>query len=248
MRQDFIRFARVEAGDCVLECGAGGGDTVFDGKLIDAVGPAGSVVATDPAVAPLVRLQSRAAQRGVRNVTVMEAKVERLPFPKNRFDTVLGMFFLQFTDTQRALTEMLRVARPEGTVAAAVFVSTPYERIPWYREWFSPVLDLAQRFGVPVSAKLHGRGEVAALLDSLGAHDVETEERESVWMMRNPEATIAHLLVAVDFFAAVMHRLPWKAREDLVAELRRRGDAVMDRYTDEERVVRQPVEFVRARP
>ena len=246
VRRTFVPFAGLRPGDRVLECGAGDGANLFEGGLLDTVGVRGHVVATDPAVAPLQRLQARAERAGVQNVETRVARAERLPFSPGSFDAVVGTFFLQFTDLARAMRETMRVCRPGARVAFAVFTTRPYAEMAWYRDWFAPILDLAARFGVQPSMTLQAPGEVAAALATAGASDVQTQVMESLWVVRRAETTVAHLVQATDFFSAVMRRVPWKAQAALVADLVARGQGVIARTTEEERTFRQPVELVRA--
>ncbi len=133
------------------------------------------------------------------------------------------------------MRETLRVCRPGAWVAFAGFTARLYTEMAWYREWFTPILNLAARFGVPPSITLHAPGEVAAALVAAGASDVETEVVESLWVVRRAETTVAHLVEATDVFSAVMQRVPWKAQAGLVADLVARGQSVIERTTEEER-------------
>ena len=148
---------------------------------------------------------------------------------------------------KQALQEAIRVCRPHGRLAFAVFIETNYQALPWFRDWFSPIGTLAERMGVTPTIRLHRPGEVSESLRALGAVGVETEQRQSTWIARTPETTVAHLIQATDFFAGVMRRLPWQARVALVEELVERGKKVVARYSEEERTLDQPVELVRAR-
>ena len=58
------------------------------------------------------------------------ASAEALPFPDATFDAVVSRFgVMLFADPARGVREMVRVARPGGTVAAAVWGSA--ERNPY---------------------------------------------------------------------------------------------------------------------
>ncbi len=92
----------------VLEIGVG------TGLSIPFYPPVDELVATDPAEPMLRRARRRAAQTG-RDVTLVEAPAERLPFEDDSFDTVVSMLVLcTVSDQQRALQEIRRVLRPGG--------------------------------------------------------------------------------------------------------------------------------------
>jgi SAM-dependent methyltransferase len=111
----FAGFAEVRPGDAVLDAGSG------TGALAAAVLTAGSarVVGIDPSGA---YLQAARARIDDPRATFEEADVQRLPFPDATFDRALSMLVLNFVpDRARAVAELMRVTRPAGTVAAAVW-------------------------------------------------------------------------------------------------------------------------------
>jgi ubiquinone/menaquinone biosynthesis C-methylase UbiE len=92
----------------VLEIGVG------TGRSIPLYPPLDELVATDPSVPMLRRAKLRAAEAG-RDVSLVEAPAEQLPFENDSFDTVVSMIVLcSVTDQQRALQEIRRVLRPNG--------------------------------------------------------------------------------------------------------------------------------------
>jgi SAM-dependent methyltransferase len=107
-------LAAVRAGQRVLDVGCGTG--ALTGELVERLGPSG-VAATDPSE-PFV-----AATR-VRNsgVDVRQAPAERLPFGDKSFDAALAQLVVHFMqDPFAGLTEMGRVTRRDGVVAACVW-------------------------------------------------------------------------------------------------------------------------------
>lgn len=106
--------AGIAAGHRVLDVGCGPG--ALTGVLVDLVGP-GSVAAGDPSP-PFV---SACAERHP-GVDVRLASAEDLPWPDHAFDVVLAQLVLNFVpDRGAAAAEMMRVLRPGGTVATAVW-------------------------------------------------------------------------------------------------------------------------------
>ena len=102
-----------------LEIGAGTGYFSLNLML---EGTIGSLTATDIAPGMLAALQANADRLGL-EVETVETDAERLPFPDESFDLVLGHAVLHhIPDLNRAASEFMRVLRPGGTV---VFCGEP---------------------------------------------------------------------------------------------------------------------------
>jgi SAM-dependent methyltransferase len=107
-------FAGVAAGQRVLDVGCGPG--ALTAELVRRVGP-DSVSAVDPSE-PFVA----AATERHPGVDVRQGSAEQLPFPDDRFDAALGQLVVNFmADPVGGLTEMRRVTRRGGVVAACVW-------------------------------------------------------------------------------------------------------------------------------
>ena len=110
----FADFARVDAGQVVLDVGCGPG--ALTGELVRLLGSA-SVSAVDPSE-PFVA----AARERHPGVSVQRAAAEQLPFADQTFDAALAQLVVHFmTDPVLGLREMGRVVRHEGVVAACVW-------------------------------------------------------------------------------------------------------------------------------
>lgn len=88
------------------------------------------IVGTDFCLPMLLPAQKKAKKFGAsKRVKFLEADTQNLPFPDNTFQLVTVAFGLRnVTDTDRGISEMVRVARPGGRVAILEF-SRP-------RHWF----------------------------------------------------------------------------------------------------------------
>jgi len=107
-------LAGVGAGQRVLDVGCGPG--ALTGELVARVG-AGLVAAVDPSSSFVDATRSRHP-----GVDVRRAAAEDLPFPDDAFDAALAQLVVHFmADPIAGLTEMARVTRPGGIVAACVW-------------------------------------------------------------------------------------------------------------------------------
>lgn len=95
---------------CDVACGAGHTGLGF-------AGIASRIVAVDPAPGMLAQVQRLAVERSVAVETV-EAFAEAIPLPSASFDLVVCRLAAHhFSDLPKALSEMVRLARPGGCVA-----------------------------------------------------------------------------------------------------------------------------------
>lgn len=136
--------ARVEPGQRVLDVACGTG--VLARALADRVRPGGSVVGLDVNEGMLA-----VARRKAPAIEWVEGAAESLPFEDERFDAVVSQFGLMFFDDRRgAIREMVRVLRPGGRLAVAVW--DRLERTPGY----AAMADLLRRlFGESVAESLY---------------------------------------------------------------------------------------------
>ena len=165
----FLAFAQVGEGCVVLDVGCG------TGALADAAADIGSVDVTgvDPCEAYVRSAQGRAAGYAVRFEV---ADAQTLPYPDATFDRALSMLVLNFlAKPVTALCEMIRVTRPNGVVAAAVWDygdAMGMLRTFW-DEAVALIPDAASRDErrMPLSR----RGELAELWRAQGLGDVQEQ-------------------------------------------------------------------------
>jgi ubiquinone/menaquinone biosynthesis C-methylase UbiE len=115
-----IEEAAIGRGQRVLDVAAGAGEPSL--TIAERVGPAGSVVCTDAIEEMVQKAKAEAQKRQLTNVEFRQCPAASLPFPDNTFDTVvsrLGAMF--FPDPHAAFLEMLRVTKPRGVLALAVW-------------------------------------------------------------------------------------------------------------------------------
>ena len=120
LTQALIERAGIHKGQSVLDVAGGTGEPSL--TIAEVVGPNGSVTCTDAVLEMVETARSEANRRGIRNIQFQQCPADSLPFPENSFDVVvsrLGAMF--FPDSHAAMREMLRVAKPGGMLAFAVW-------------------------------------------------------------------------------------------------------------------------------
>jgi len=172
--QALIEDAKIIEGDAVLDVAGGAGEPSL--TIAQTVGPTGSVICTDVTADMVGAATNEARRHGVTNITFRQCAADSLPFESNSFDAVvcrLGVMF--FPDPLAGLSEMLRVAKPEGWLSLAVWDKA--ERNP-----FSYLITnvLARHLGAATSAdpnapdafRFAEYGRLARILAKAGAVDV----------------------------------------------------------------------------
>jgi SAM-dependent methyltransferase len=126
LTRELLGSLDLQPGERVLELGAGTGDLAR--QLARAVGPAGSVLATDVAEGMVELLRETTA--GVPNVEVSRLDAVDITVPDGSVDAIVFRMGLMFvTEPQRVLAECRRVLTPGGRLAVAVWAGP--ERNPW---------------------------------------------------------------------------------------------------------------------
>jgi SAM-dependent methyltransferase len=110
----FADLADVKAGQRALDVGAGPG--ALTAQLVKILG-SDAVSAIDPSPTFVAAIRERFP-----DIDARAGVAEQLPFPDADFDTALAQLVVQFmTDPVKGLSEMARVTRPDGLVAACVW-------------------------------------------------------------------------------------------------------------------------------
>src|SRR3954470_13105059 len=112
----FIEFSGVADGERILEVGCGTGSLTF---TLPTLANPSEIVAIDYSEL----FVAEALRRNVdKRISVQRADACSLPFGEAQFDRALSLLVLHFVpEAERAVSEMRRVVRPGGTVAAAVW-------------------------------------------------------------------------------------------------------------------------------
>ena len=165
LAERFADAAGVGAGQSALDVGCGPG--ALTGALIARLGAA-SVAACDPSPT----LVKACAER-YPDAEVVPARAEALPFDDGRFDQVLSQLVFHFvSEPAKAARELIRVARPGGTIGACVWDFN--EGMEMLRRFWDAALALDP--DAPDEARImqFGRpGELRDLFDQAGLDDIE---------------------------------------------------------------------------
>ena len=137
MGDEIIRTLNPKDDDVVLDVAAGTGEP---GLTIASRLKRGKVVITDLAQDMLEIASENALRRGIKNIETRACDVCELPFADHTFDAVSCRFgFMFFPDTLSAAKEMVRVMKPGGRIAAAVW------NIPEKNFWITATMDAISR-------------------------------------------------------------------------------------------------------
>ncbi|HUA02452.1 MAG TPA: class I SAM-dependent methyltransferase [Solirubrobacteraceae bacterium] len=212
---------RVSPGDDVLDVASGTG--VVARAAAGRAGPEGRVVGTDVSEPMLSLAAARPLPDGSAPIEYLEARADRLPFPDDSFDAVLCQQGLQFFGERlEAAREMHRVARPGGTVGAAVWAAG-------YRlEPFDDYAEALAATGVEPpfprafdnSAFVMSDGAARKLFEDAGFEAVDVSVVERTVAFPDPGAAADGILGTP--FGPVVAALPGEQSESLRADLLRR--------------------------
>lgn len=236
-RKRLIDFAEIKPGMKVLELGSGSGMLTFEAGLADRIGPGGKLFCIDPSVGMINHAKAKPQAKEKNWVEFYTGLAEELPFEDETFDAVIGCAFLHFTNRDVALKEMQRVTRAGGVIALFTPLVQDYNNAPFFNEWFSPIFQLAsKRRGKPKNY-LFSSEEVIESFEKAGLTQIENQQLSEAMVFHDPDVVIKHFIHGVGMYQEELANLPWKARKDIMEELKERGTSICQKYTKEERII-----------
>jgi ubiquinone/menaquinone biosynthesis C-methylase UbiE len=165
-----IEDAALEPGKSALDVAAGTGEPAL--RIAEICGPSTRVACTDVVAEMVAAAKREAARRELRNVTFTQCAADALPFRSHQFDAAvcrLGVRF--FHDAIASIGDMLRVLRPDGRVAFAVWHESKCN--PFFNATLDVVAHHVQLSSMPPDARGAFRyaapGKLAGLLARAGA-------------------------------------------------------------------------------
>ncbi len=173
---EIIRLIKPKGVDVVLDIASGTGEP---GLTIATKLTGGIAVITDNSEGMLEVARENAARRGIKNLEFTACDVSELPFPDNSFDLISCRFgFMFFPDMLLAAKEMVRVLKPGGRIATAVW------NVPEKNFWATAVLSVINKNiqvvppppGAPGLFRCSKSGLIADLFKQTGLKNVSERE------------------------------------------------------------------------
>ncbi len=173
--EEMVRLLKPHDAELVLDIAAGTGEP---GLTIAGMLKGGKVVMTDLSEDMLRIAREHAASRGITNIETQACDVCELPFPDNTFDAISCRFgFMFFPDMLLAAKEMVRVLKPGGRLATAVW------DVPGKNFWVTVTMDAIGRnvelpappLGAPGMFRCAGDGFMTDLFAQAGLHRVSAK-------------------------------------------------------------------------
>ena len=216
-----IADAALQAGQSTLDVAGGTGEPAV--RIAEICGPSSSVTCTDIAFAMVLAARREAASRNLRNVLFAQCAADALPFASDRYDAAvcrLGAMF--FGDPIASIREMLRVLKPNGRLAFAVWHESKHN------PFFSAAGEVVSRYAPPSPTAPDARGpfryaapgKLAGLLARAGATAVS--ERVFDFRIEAPVALAEFWPLRVEMsetLRAVARRLPSETIATIRAEV-----------------------------
>ena len=110
--------ANIDKGEQVLDVGCGAGVDAIIASMM--TGPTGRVVGIDIVPEMIEKAEANRKMADRNNVAFQKTSGEDLPFPETTFDVVISNGVINLIpDKERALSEIFRVLKPGGRLAAA---------------------------------------------------------------------------------------------------------------------------------
>jgi ubiquinone/menaquinone biosynthesis C-methylase UbiE len=220
-----VQAAQVTPGMHVLDLASGTGEPAL--SLALAVGPVGSVTATDLVPEMLAAAADYAQQRHVTNLTFQQADAETLPFPAQTFDVVTcRMGVMLFPNMAHALREIVRVLKPEGRVA--FIAQGPLEQNPWQTSIVRVLRKYVQipppEVGAPHAYRFAQPGTLSQVLRDAGFRHVHEASQKVSWPWPgSPERYWTYRCETGARFPQYLASLPWAlqtaVRKEVIASI-----------------------------
>ena len=194
----FLAWLQPPKGAHWLDVGCGTG--IFTELICDSCAPA-SVVAVDPAEAQIAHARKGGTRR---KADFRLADAQELPFPDASFDVVGSALVMNFVPNRaRAVSEMRRVARPGGLIAACVWdfaaefsPSGPLRRAMRRIGLDAPLVPGTEASKLAALADLFENGGLKAVTTSSIEIAVSFRDLNDFWLSQTSQYTPATKVIA----------------------------------------------------
>lgn len=195
--RELVEACGIASGERVLDVGAGSGNTT-----LEAAARGARVTASDLTPAMIELGSARTRAHGL-DVPWVEADAQALPFPDGAFDVAVSVFGAMFAPAHaRVASELVRVVRPGGRVALAVWtpsgINAGFARVA---EEFVPMPPGA------ADPNAWGDPETARARFADAGLEIRTEPRRLRWTFGSVEEFVTFLEEDVPPFAAARRAL-----------------------------------------
>lgn len=188
LSSELLDHTRLGAGDSAIDLGCGPRG-VLD-LLAARVGPAGRVVGLDFNESSVALAQAYAHEHSLSNVQVIKGDAANTGFPDSSFDVVHARTLLiNVPDPAAVLTEMVRLTRPDGAVAAMepdIPLTVCYPRL---EAWDRMSLLFGQSYARDGADEAIGR-RLSELFRNAGLVDIGTEAHMTVFPPGHSRRTV----------------------------------------------------------
>ena len=168
----FLHWLNLPPQSIWLDVGCGTG--ALTRRILDACSPQ-SLHAIDPSAGFIEHARSHIDDD---RVALSEGSAEAIPFEDECFDAVVSGLVLNFVpDARAALSEMIRVTRPGGTVA--VYVWDYADRMELIRRFWNAVVELnpaARKLDEGIRFPICNRDALTALFEDAGLEQVASRD------------------------------------------------------------------------
>jgi ubiquinone/menaquinone biosynthesis C-methylase UbiE len=173
---EIIQLLNLQKNHIILDVASGTGEPglTIAAKLFD-----GKVIITDIADEMLQLARENATLKGIKNIETVTCDVTELPFHDNTFDAISCRFgFMFFPDMLLAAKEMVRVLKPGGMIAIAVW------NVPEKNFWITAIMETINKNmelpslppGAPGMFRCAKEGFTSAILEQAGLTNISQKE------------------------------------------------------------------------
>jgi ubiquinone/menaquinone biosynthesis C-methylase UbiE len=226
---EIIQMLHPESDHIVLDVATGTGEP---GLTIASMLNGGKVIITDLSDDMLEIARANAARRGIINIEITACDVCELPFADNTFDAISCRFgFMFFPDMLMAAKELVRVLKPGGKIATAVW------NVPEKNFWVTAIMGTINKNmelpapppGAPGMFRCAKDGLMTDLLSQAGLKNISQKEVNG---KLNSKTAEAYWNMMLDVGAPIVAALS-KADEATKEKIRREVlEAVNKRYPE----------------